>query len=142
MPLLREEQPLAETSRQIRLELADRRRVDTLPRARPRSEAFYLRDIARRRDNEAAFARDAGRAPRPPIDRPRAARDHRLRRALALAVPREHPPGQPGRVAAELGIALVQSHFGAALTEFRRGRKADHAPADDGGAHRYSAAFT
>ena len=95
MPFNCEKKPLAKAPGEIRLERADARFVDALPCSRARRKPFDLAGIPRRRYNQRAVASDR-RVPRPPVDRLRAARDDALGGALALAMRREHAPGEPG----------------------------------------------
>src|SRR5258708_6300134 len=106
MALIREEQPFAEPSRKIRLELRDTRFVRWRMRRRPRREAVDLTDVARRRNDQGAPTRHAGNARVPPVDRALTKFDHALRRALALTKGGKHPAGKPRRIAAELGRPL------------------------------------
>jgi hypothetical protein len=142
MALAGEEQPLAEASRQVRLQRSDRVGIDALPFPRSCGETVDLADVARRRDDEGAVAHHPWDPRSPPIQRFRAALDHRGRSALALAERRQHAAGEPGRIAAQLRRALEDRDLGAALDQRRRRREASDAGADDCDAHRYSAAFT
>src|ERR1700733_11196094 len=90
-----EEQPLAEAPCEIRLKLGDARFVHWRMRLGPRREAVDLARVARRRDDQRAFARHAGRAYVPPVDRALAKLDNALRRAFALAERSQHSARKP-----------------------------------------------
>ena len=131
MPFAREEETFAEAAGEVRLERGDLRLVRALVAVRALSEAVDLARVARRRDDQRAFALHARNARVPPVDRALAHRDDGRGRALALAKRREHSPGQPRRVAAEIMRALDQRHLRAALGERKRAGQADDARADD-----------
>ncbi len=137
MAFVGEEQALAETPREIRLQLRNARFVHPHMRLRPRREAVDLTDVARRRDNQRALARitPGTRASHQSIA-PWPSSTTLLGRALALAERSEHAAREPRRVAAELARALNQRDFGAPLGERNRGRQADDASANDSRAHR------
>ena len=142
MAFVNEEQPLAKAPGKIGLELRNARFVHWCMRLRPRREAVDLARVARRRDHQRAFARHAGGARVPPVDRALAKLDNALRRAFALAERGQHSARKPRRVAAELGRPLKKRDVRAALGERERRRQTDDASADDENpAHRCRVSF-
>src|SRR5271156_2157480 len=113
MALASEEETGAKTSAEIGFERGDPRLIRPLMPARAPGEAVDLADIARRRDDQRASARDSGDARVPPVDRAFAQIDHALRRAFALAERRQHAACKPRRVAAKFARSLDERHPGA-----------------------------
>ena len=95
MAFVSEEQALVKAPGEIGLERCDPRAVDALMAGGARREPVDLACVARRRDDQRAFALDARNARIPPVDRALAELNHASRGALALAERRQHAARQP-----------------------------------------------